>query len=207
MGKKKSLMCKNIRRLKSREKKFDHSGDYLITFTTLFGLTANTWINLITPKQEKYIFNILIAMLLEAFYIAAISIKVTSHYSVKAYIKDYKNEEKYQLVITKNLSLSATKFNKLVNLSLATKRIDLARRIDIILTITMIIFLTLITYIIPKYTAVWVMIVISLIYMGIIFPILFILLVTAVCQYFLLTDIKENWFTKLIKFIFGYTNH
>lgn len=60
-------MRKNIKRFKSREKKFDHFADYLITFATLFGLSSNTWINLINSKQEKYTFNLFIALVLDFY--------------------------------------------------------------------------------------------------------------------------------------------
>lgn len=111
MGKKQSLMRKNIKRIKSKEKKFDHFADYLVIFATLFGLSANIWINPMKIEREKFSFNLLIAMVLEMLYITAISMKIASHYSITAYKKAYKEEE---MLTQFKLKISSIDENKLI---------------------------------------------------------------------------------------------
>ena len=120
MGKKQSLMRKNIKRIKSNEKKFNHFADYLVIFATLFGLSANIWINPMKIEREKFSFNLLIAMVLECLYITAISMKIASHYSITAYKKAYKEEEKLTQLKLKISSIDANELiapilEKLIN--------------------------------------------------------------------------------------------
>lgn len=98
------LICQNIKRLKNREKKFDHFGDYLVIYATLSGLFANFVANYFPSESEKEDYTMLIALLLEFMYIIAISFKIASHYSVKKYLenyfKNYKREEQKQIIST-----------------------------------------------------------------------------------------------------------
>lgn len=104
MDDKESLICQNINSLKSREKKFDHFGDYLVIYATLSGLFANFVANYFPSESEKEDYTMLIALLLEFMYIIAISFKIASHYSVKKYLenyfKNYKREEQKQIIST-----------------------------------------------------------------------------------------------------------
>ncbi len=94
MDEKESLISQNIKSLKIQEKKFDHFGDYLVTYATLFALFANLCKDYIPDGSEKLNYLIVIATLLEVAYIVAISLKITSHYSVKQYFEEYKKIEK-----------------------------------------------------------------------------------------------------------------
>lgn len=94
MDERESLISQNIKRLKIQEKKFDHFGDYLVTYATLFALLTNLCKNYIPAVSEKKYFLIVITILMETVYIMAISLKVTSHYSVKHYFEEYKKIEK-----------------------------------------------------------------------------------------------------------------
>lgn len=94
MDERESLISQNIKRLKIKEKKFDHFGDYLVTYATLFALLTNLCKNYIPAVSEKKNFLIVITILMETVYIIAISLKVTSHYSVKHYFEEYKKIEK-----------------------------------------------------------------------------------------------------------------
>ena len=158
MGKKKSLMRRNIKRLKSREKRFDHFGDYFVMYATLFGLIANFFKESTSVGSKKTEYMLIVALILEVMYIMAISLKITSHYSVKKYISDYKRE-----VNILDLEVPhSSDFNKLINRSLAHKKLK-----------SMIIFVVLL--------------IVSLIlgYLGFVFPILYILYANSLLQYFL----------------------
>lgn len=199
------LICQNIKSLKNREKKFDHFGDYLITFATLFGLSSNTWINLIKSDQEKYTFNFFIAMVLEMLYITAISMKITSHYSVKAYITAYKKKEKE---IQSKLKTPSTDLKELdsqkVNLSIINSLVP-SKNIKNYWNEIFLIMFSIFLYEIVLYVTViyakssWLLIGIIIPYICILFPLFFIPVVKKVCQYYLIIGIPENRFTNYLK--------
>lgn len=258
MGKKQSLMRKNIKRIKSKEKKFDHFADYLVIFATLFGLSANIWINPMKIEREKFSFNLLIAMVLEMLYITAISMKIASHYSITAYKKAYKEEEMliqlklkmsstdankliapileklvnnklsfedqvtYDYILrlriegekirkeieksSKNSKESwATSYNRFINKALGFKNLMRTKNISWVLLGSFTSYWTLIL-LYPYYIPKWLVITLTILYTGCIFPLLIILVVKGFCQYFLIIDIQENRFIKFIKDIFDYTN-
>lgn len=198
-------MRKNIKRFKSREKKFDHFADYLITFATLFGLSSNTWINLINSKQEKYTFNLFIALVLEFLYITAISMQVTSHYPVKAYkayIIAYKKKEKE--IRSKLKEPDQKKLNLLINKSLVSQ-INIKWYLFFMFLIILSIFLyeVLMYYLILPYKSNVLFVAIIILYMFILVPLTFIPVIKIILQYYLITGIPENRFTKIIKKFFN----
>lgn len=205
MGKKELLMRKNIKRFKSREKKFYHFADYLITFATLFGLSSNTWINLINSKQEKYTINLFIALVIEFLYITAISMKITSHYPVKAYkayIIAYKKKEKE--IRSKLKEQDQKKLNLLINKSLVSQ-INIKWYLFFMLLIILSIFLyeVLMYYLILPYKSNGLFVAIIILYMFILVPLTFIPVIKIILQYYLIIGIPENRFTKFIKKYFN----
>lgn len=195
-------MRKNIKRFKSREKKFDHFGDYLITFATLFGLSSNIWINLIKSKLEKYTFNLFIALVLEFLYITAIAMKITSHYSVKAYIIAYKKKEKE--IRSKLKEPDQKKLNLSINNSLAPQmNIKRYLVLIILLILSMFLYEILIYYFILPIKSGVLFVGFIILYMCIFVPLTFIPEFKKVFQYYLITGIPENRFTKYIKNLFS----
>lgn len=181
MGKKKSLMRRNIKILKSREKKFDHFGDYFVMYATLFGLIANFFKEYTSVGSKKTGYMLIVAMILEIMYIMAISLKITSHYSVKKYISDYKREVNILDLEVPNSS----DFNNLINRSLAHKKLK-SMIIFVVLVIVSVILFSLVVIIKFSSLTSLTRIFIVLGYMGFVFPILYILYANSLLQYSLL---------------------
>lgn len=180
MGKKKSLMRRNIKRLKRREKRFDHFGDYFVIYATLFGLIANFFKENTSVGSKKTEYMLIVALILEVMYIMAISLKITSHYSVKKYISDYKRE-----VNILDLEVSdSSDFNKLINLSLAHKKLKSMIIFIVLLIVSLILFSLVVIIKFSSLTSLT-KIFIVLGYMGFVFPILYILYANSLLQYFL----------------------
>lgn len=180
MGKKKSLMRRNIKRLKRREKRFDHFGDYFVIYATLFGLIANFFKENTSVGSKKTEYMLIVALILEVMYIMAISLKITSHYSVKKYISDYKRE-----VNILDLEVSdSSDFNKLINLSLAHKKLKSMIIFIVLLIVSLILFSLVVIIKFSSLTSLT-RIFIVLGYMGFVFPILYILYANSLLQYFL----------------------
>lgn len=187
MGKKKSLMCKNIRRLKSREKRFDHFGDYFVMYATLFGLIANFFKENTSVGSKKTEYMLIVALILEVMYIMSISLKITSHYSVKKYISDYKRE-----VNILDLEVPhSSDFNKLINRSLAHKKLKSMIIFVVLLIVSLILFSLVVIIKFSSLTSLT-KIFIVLGYMGFVFPILYILYANSLLQYFLLLNIYRG---------------
>lgn len=190
-------MRNRIKRFKSKEKKFNRFGDYLVMYATLFGLIANFFKEYISVGSKKTVYMLTVAMILEIMYILAISLKITSHYSVKKYISDYKREVNIQEnYVKKQVELDvevpsehlkvphSSDFNKLINCSLAKKKFKSVIIFAVLVIVSLILFGLVIIIKFSSLTSLT-RIFIVLGYMGFVFPILYILYTNSLLQYFL----------------------
>lgn len=196
MVKKEPLMRNKIKRFKSKEKKFNQFGDYLVMYATLFGFFTNFLKEYIVgPKKAEFMLGV--AMILETMYILAISLKITSHYSVKKYINDYKREVNIQEnYVKKQVELDlevpsehlkvphSSDFNKLINRSLVFKRFKRSIIFAIVVLVSAILLILVNNINLSRFTTIAIIIV----YMGWVFPILFILFTNSLLQFILFSD-------------------
>jgi len=205
MKKKDSLICQNVKKLKRKKKEFSHFGDYLITFATLFGLFGNLCANYIPDGFGKTAYMIVIAMILEVMYIMAISIKIASHYYIKAYVKEYEIEKLKQkkaiakevcapLTVTSKNTEEANKeeFNRLINEALACNKLKkfYKKLIWVILSVLLLILADYLIFL--KKISGFMIIAVILVTMCITFPIASIMDVKEMCRYVLLLYIYKG---------------
>lgn len=203
MVKKESLMEKNVKRLKSNEKKFDHFGDYLVTFATLFALFTNFCKDYILDESKKTNYMVIILITLESMYIVAISIKIASHYSIKEYVKEYEIEKLNQkkaekvfspiTVTSKNTEESNKELNRRINMSLAMQKLKIyfKKLFWVALAVALLglgLYLIFIKIISDPMTTIAFIVVI----MSIIFPIFAILALKELCGCFLLLFVEPS---------------
>ena len=191
MHKKEPLICQNIRKLKKEKKEFSHFGDYLITFATLSGLFANLCTNYIPYGFEKTVYMVTIALILEVMYIIAISLKISSHYSIKEYVKEYQQEklrQKKALTVTSNRE----KLNRRINLSIAKQKKKRYQKnvIWVGLSVAPLVIVIYLIYV-NKISELMIFAILLLI-VCIIFPLLSILAWKELCRYYLIIFAEKS---------------